>query len=206
MTSIDKIEKVVKILEKTGRVRKTNLADRLINEGNMAYDTTNNAIDEAVELGKVFREERFRKKGKIVWLTVHKDIMENEKELLEIMKKRLKEFDNRFKYVKDAFPVLSYEEKATGLDSFAFLIMHLWTAVETLWINFGQTNEWKTLVDEVKDRIPPINELMLSGSQEESLALRGHIVDSKLEVIDDLFNQQDFYLHEVHRRHQNNHQ
>ena len=203
MTSIDKIEKVVKILEKTGRLRKTDLAHRLMDEGNMAYDTANNAIDESVELGKVIREERLRKKAKIVWFTVHKDIAENEKESLESMKKRLKEFDNRFKYVKDAFPVLSYEEKANGLDSFAFLIIHLWTAVETLWINFGQTNEWKTLVDEVRDRIPPINELMLSASEEESLSLRGHIMNSKLEVIDDLFNQQDFFLHEIRRKYQN---
>ena len=68
------------------------------------------------------------------------------------------------------------------------------------------TNEWKKLVEEVKDRIPPINKLMLSGSQEESLELRRHIMESKIERIDEVFNDQDFYLHKVHRKHQNHHQ
>ena len=55
-------------------------------------------------------------------------------------------------------------------------------------------------MDEIKERIPPINELMLSGSQEESLELRRHVVESKLERMDDIFNDQDFYLHEIHRK------
>ena len=204
MAGIDKIEKVVEILQYTGKIRRTELVNRLEKEGDMQKQTAYNAIDEAVELGKVFREERFRKMEKIVYFTVHRDIIENEKELFDSMKKRLREFDNRFNYVKDAFPYLSYEEKSIGLESFDLLIMHIWITTETLWVNFGRTNEWKKLIDDVKDRIPPINELMLSGNQEESLALRGHIMNSKIEKIDEEFNNQDFYLHEVRRRHQNN--
>ena len=41
------------------------------------------------------------------------------------------------------------------------------------------------------------------ASHEESLELRRHIMDSKLEKIDEVFNDQDFYLHEIHRKHQN---
>ena len=40
----------------------------------MTKQTAHNAINEAVELGKVIREDRRRNKEKIVYFTVHRDI------------------------------------------------------------------------------------------------------------------------------------
>ena len=63
MAGIDKIEKAVEILQHTGRRRRTELVNRLMKEGPMSKDPAYDAIDEAVELGMIKREER-KKKGK----------------------------------------------------------------------------------------------------------------------------------------------
>jgi len=49
MAGIDKIEKVVKILQHTGRLRRTELVNPLEKEGDMQKQTAYDAIDEAVE-------------------------------------------------------------------------------------------------------------------------------------------------------------
>ena len=146
MAGIDKIEKVVEILQHTGRLRRTELVNRLMKEGDMSKTPAYNAIDEAERLGKIKREERKKGRELMAFYTVHFDIEEDEKEIFKSMEKRLKEFDNRFTFFKDAFSSLNLEEKAGGIESFGLLNLHIHTAVLTLWYNFGQSNEWKILM------------------------------------------------------------
>lgn len=200
MTSIDRIEKVVEILKNTGRLRRTELVNRLTMGDLMTKQTAYNAIDDAEKLGKVKREDRKREKESIVYFTVHKDIEENEQELLESMEKRLKEFDDRFDFFKDKFSRLPVEEKAAGIESFVLLHLHIYAAVQTLWNNFGQTNEWKTLLDKINSRNPPIYDLMRTCQLEEGLEIARNIIEGKIEFIDDVFNQQEEHLKEIKRK------
>jgi len=197
MAGIDKIEKVVEILQHSGRLRRTELVNRLMKEGDMQKQTAYNAIDDAKELGKIKREERRRGKELKAFYTVHFDIEENENELFASMEKRLKEFDNRFDFFKDKFSKLPVEEKATGIESFAMLHLLISSSVHSLWINFGETNEWKTLLDKVDSRNPPIYELMRTCPLEEGLHIARRKIEGKIESIDDVFNQQEEFLKEI---------
>ncbi len=199
MTSIQKIEKVEEILKNTGRLRRGELVDRLMKEGDMTKQVAYNAIDEAKELGKIKREERWKGKELKAFYTVHFDIEENEKELFELMKKRLKEFDNRFDFVKSKFSRLTLDEKAIGIESFVALHLLLYSAAHSLWINFGKTNEWKNLIDEVHSREPPIYDLMRTCTMEDGLHIARHIIETKIGAIDDVFNQQEEYLDGIAR-------
>jgi len=200
MAGIDKIEKVVEILQHTGRLRRTELVNRLMKEGDMSKTPAYNAIDDAERLGKVKREER-RKGGELMaFYTVHFDIEENEKELFKSMEKRLKEFDNRFNFIKAAFPRLTREEKAANIESFGILYLLISSSVHSLWINFGQSNEWKNLLDKVYSRNKLIYELRKTCPLEEGLHLARRHIESKIEMIDDIFNQQEARFDEIKRK------
>jgi len=200
MAGIDKIEKVVEILQHTGRFRRTELVNRLMKEGDMTKQTAYNTIDDAVELGKIKREERMKGKSLMVFYTVHFDIEENEKEAFESMKKRLKEFDIRFDFFKGRFSKVPIEEKAAGLESFAMLHLLIYSSVHSLWINFGQTNEWKRLLDKVNSRNASIYELMRTCPLEDGLHIARRLIEGKIESIDDVFNQQEEHLKEIKKR------
>jgi len=79
MTSIQRIESVEEILKNTGRLRREELKERLMKEYGMSKQGAYNAIDRAVELGKVKREDREKGKKPVVYFTVHFDIEEDEK-------------------------------------------------------------------------------------------------------------------------------
>ena len=200
MTSIERIEIVEKILQNTGRLRRNQLVESLTKDNQMANQTAYNAIDEAEKLGKIKREERRRGKELMAFYTVHFDIEKDEKELLERMEKRLKEFDNRFDFFKDKFSSLTIEEKASGIEFFGMLHLLIYSSVHSLWNNFGQTNEWKTLLYKVDSRNPPIYELMRTCPLEEGLHIARRKIEGKIESIDDVFNQQEEYLNEIKRR------
>ena len=200
MAGIDKIEKVVEILQHIGRLRRTELVNRLMKEGDMSKTPAYNAIDEAERLGKIKRAERKKGGELMVFYTVHFDIEENEKEIFKTMEKRMKEFDNRFTFFKDAFSSLNLEEKTAGIEFFVMLHLLISSSIHSIWINFGQTNEWKTLLDKVHSRNPPIYELMRTCPLEEGLHIARHLLEGKNELIDDVFNQQEEHLKEIKRR------
>jgi len=197
MASIQRIEKVEEILKNTGRLRRNQLVERLTKDGNMAVQTAYNAINEAEKLGKIKREERWKGKELKAFYTVHFDIEENENEIFASMEKRLKEFDNRFDFFKDKFSKLPIEEKAAGIESFSMLHLLIYSSVHSLWNNFGQTNEWKTLLDKVDSRNPPIYELMRTCPLEEGLHIARRKIEGKIESIDDVFNHLDDLLNEI---------
>jgi len=95
---------------------------------------------------------------------------------------------------------LPIELKAPGLEFFAMLHLLIYSSVYSLWNNFGQTNEWKTLLDKVNSRNPPIYELMRTCPLEEGLHIARRLIEGKIESVDDLFNQQVEYLNEIKRR------
>ena len=197
MASIQRIEKVEEILKNTGRLRRNQLVERLTKDGNMAIQTAYNAIDEAEKLGKIKREERWKGKELKAFYTVHFDIEQNENEIFASMEKRLKEFDNRFDFFKDKFSKLPIEEKAAGIESFSMLHLLIYSSVHSLWNNFGQTNEWKTLLDKVDSRNPPIYELMRTCPLEEGLHIARRKIEGIIESIDDVFNHLDDLLNEI---------
>ena len=199
MTSIQRIESVEEILKNTGRLRRTELVNRLMKEGDMSKQVAYNAIDEAERSGKVKREERYKGKELKAFYTVNFDIEKDEKELYENMKKRLKEFDNRFHFIKDKFSRLTLDEKAAGIESCDMLHLFLYAAVHALWINFAQTNEWKKLLDDVNSRKISINDLMRTCTMEEGRHIARHITESKISAIDIVFNQQIDYLNGIAR-------
>jgi len=79
-----------------------------------------------------------------------------------------------------------------------YLLIH--SSVFTLWNNFGQTNEWKSLLDKVTSRNIPINGLIGTCPLEEHLVVARRLIEGKVEDIDDLFNQQEEHLKEIKRR------
>ena len=67
MTSLERIEKVEDILKNEGMIQKTQLAKRLMNEYQMAYQTALNAINDAEKLGKIFSYNKKRKNQSIIY-------------------------------------------------------------------------------------------------------------------------------------------
>jgi len=192
-----RIKQVVEILKNEGRLQRNQLVKRLVKEGSMAPQTANDAIKEAVNLRQIIREEAMKGKVPIVFYTVYADIAENEKFHLDEMEKLLKQFDLRFSFFNQKFSNLSIQEKAVGIELFFQFTLHFHVTVEALWVNFGKTRKWSTLLNEVRMRNASINNLMTSGSKKEHGEIARHIIERKFWYFSEAINLLDEHLNKI---------
>jgi len=197
MDSESRIENVNEILKTVGRLRKAQLIEKIKKECQVARQTAINTIDDALKLGVIKEEKRWKGKERIIFYTVHFDIEENEKDIFEFFEKGLRQFDLRYEFFKNKFSSLTIEEKAKGLESFSQLIFQIHVATLALWHNFGRSNEWKSLLDNVDSRTIPINDMMNSGPNEEQAEIKTHILEKKTDLINDRFNSLDEFLDQI---------
>ncbi len=192
-----RVEQIVELLKNTGRVQKNQLIRLIEKEGLMSHQTASNAIDEAVRTHRIIREEKYKGKLKIVFFTVHADISENEKYHLEQLEELLKEYDARFDFFKNKFTSLSIMEKAKGIDRFALFLLHYQVTIEALWINFGKTRKWSTLLDEIRSRKISMNKLKISGSNLESGKIGRYFIERKFLYLNEAIERLDEHLNEL---------
>jgi len=193
----ERIRQVVEILKNEGRLQSNQLVNRIVDAGLMAKDTARKTIAEGVQSRQIFKEEAMKGKLKIVFYTIYPDIAENEKFQLDQMEKLLKQFDLRFAFFKKNYSKLSMEEKAAGIEAFFLFVLHFLVTVEALWGNFGKTRKWSTLLNEIRARNAPINNLMISGSKREHGEIARHIIEGKFSFLGEAINQLDEHLHKI---------
>jgi len=192
-----RVSQIVGILKELGRIQKNQLIILLEKEGLMSHQTASNAIEEAVNLHKIIREEEYRGKQKIVFLTVYSDIAKDQERVLMENKKWLKSFDARFSFFTNKFSSLSIEEKAVGIDLFSVLLLHFQVTIEALWVNFGRTRKWKTLLDKIRPRITSINNLLKSCSNKEHGMIGAYLIEGKLHHLGEMMEQTNEYLKDI---------
>jgi len=192
-----RVDQIVELLKNTGRVQKNQLIRLIEKEGLMSHQTASNAIDEAVRTHRIIREESFKGKQKIVFFTVHADIGENEKYHLEQLVELLNGYDVRFSDFKNKFANLSIIDKAKGIDRFALFLHHYQVTVEALWINFGKTKKWSTLLDEIRSRKISMNKLMISGSNLERGKIGRYVIERKFLYLNEAIELLDSHLNEL---------
>lgn len=195
--STKRVDQIVELLKNTGRLQKNQLIRLIEKEGLMSHQTASNAIDEAVRTHRIIREESFKGKQKIVFFTVHADISENEKYLLDEMEKLLEQYDTRFSFFKDKFASFSIIDKAKGVDRFFLFLFHYYVTVEALWINFGKTRKWSTLLNEIKSRQTSMNKLMISGSNLERGKIGRYVTERKFLYLNEAIELLDSHLNEL---------
>ncbi len=194
---LKRVEQIVELLKNTGRVQKNQLIRLIEKEGLMSHQTASNAIDEAVSTHRIIREESFKGKLKIVFFTVHGDISENEKYLLDEMEKLLEQFDLGFKFFKEKFPSLSITDKMKGIDRFFLFLQHYYVTIDALWGLFGKTRKWSTLLNEIKDRHTFMNKLMGSGSNLEYGKIGRYVTERKFLYLNEAIELLDKHLNEL---------
>jgi len=200
MSDIAKIEKTEGVLKNTGRLRQADLIKKIEKECQVTYVTARKIIKDAVKLGRIKEEERKRGKEQVLYYTVHFDIEEDEKNIFEFCERGLKQFDFRFDFFKDKFANLTTDEKIKGLKSFELLFLRLHTATLALFHNFGRVNEWQVLLDKINSRIRPMNDLMHLVPVEEQAIIKMHIMEKKVDLINDAFIDLDKFLYELKGR------
>lgn len=174
-----RVDQIVELLENTGRLQKNQLIKLIEEKGLMSHMTASRAIDEAVRTHRIIREEAHKGNLKIVFLTVHSDISENEKYHLDQLEELLEGYDVRFNDFKDKLANLSIIEKAKIIDGFALFLFHYQVTVEALWINFGKTRKWATLLSEIRSRKISMNKLMSSASNLERGKIGRYVIERK---------------------------
>ena len=114
--------------------------------------------------------------------------------------------DNTYDYLwfldffKDKFANLTTDEKIKGLKSFELLFLRLHIATLALFHNFGRVNEWQVLLDKINSRIRPMNDLMHLVPVEEQVIIKKHIMEKKVDLINDAFIDLDKFLYELKGR------
>ena len=196
---IDRVGLIVDVLKKSGRIQRVDLINHPEVKKKMSHATASKAIGEGVIHNKIIREEEIANTGKqkIVFLTVYSDIAKDQERVLMQNEKWLKSFDARFSFFTNKFSSLSIEEKAVGIDLFSVLLLHFQVTIEALWVNFGKTRKWKTLLDEVRPRITSINNLLKSCSNKEHGMIGAYLIEGKLHHLGEMMEQTNEYLKEI---------
>ena len=192
-----RVDQIVELLKNTGRVQKNQLIRLIVKEGLMSHMTASKTIDEAVNTHRIIREDSFKGNIKIAFFTVHKDISENEKYHLDQLEELLKGFDERFSFFKDKFASFSIKEKFMGIDRFALFLLHYQVTIESLWINFGKTRKWSTLLNEIKSRKISMNKLMTSGSNLERGKIGRYVIERKFLYLNEAIELLDEHLNDL---------
>ena len=153
MTDRKRINLVVEILKKEGRLSKNDLIRRLEKQGPMARQTASNAIDDAVESQRIFRQDDvIGQKQHIVLLDITPEIGIWENQLYETVKNIFEKFDTRFSFFDEKYSSLSVDDKAEGVYVLSYLMTHIGSIVQLLELGFRKTEKWTNLKKEVFKR------------------------------------------------------
>jgi len=197
MVGKERIKEVVRVLKPAGRLQRNQLVRKIVEEGLMSHQTASDAIDEAVKSHSIFRQEDYKGKQKIVWLSIFQDMEKIELSLLEELEKKIQEFDLKFGIYKDKFRKLSIEQKAEGADVFHFLFRNIVVVVEQLEWVFGKTRRWSGFLKKVRTRQDEFIKLASLVSPEVQVQISHHMLTQNMMDVEDAFDEADEYLEDI---------
>ena len=90
MATKEQIKQILEIVKKYGRIQRSQLIKQIEQEGLMSHQTTSNVINEAVKFQRLFRQEDYKGKQKIVWYSVNENIIKAEEHLKQELDKNIK--------------------------------------------------------------------------------------------------------------------
>jgi len=200
MATKEQIKQILEIVKKHGRIQRVQLIKQIEQKGLMSHQTTSNVIDEAIKFQRLFRQEDYKGKQKIVWYSVNEDIHKAEEHLKEELDKNIKKFDSNFAIFIEKYPKLSLEQKADGVDHFSFLFRTLVETINHLTIAFQETSYWKKLFKEFRESGHVKFQKLASTESLESLGyISLHLLSQLFEDVNDAFEGAEEYLKELNR-------
>ena len=198
MESKDRIQQIIKIVRKYGRIQRNRLI-RIIEQDNlMSHQTATNAINEAVKNHRLYRQEDHKGKVKIVWYSINEDVTKAEEMFKLELNKIIKNFDLKFSIFTEKYPKLSLHKKSEGIDAFSYLFRNILVIIEHLHDSFGQTTYWRKLLKEIKETYSIEFQKITST---ESIKDLGHmslyLLSSRLSDVNNAFDDAEKYLKEL---------
>ncbi len=198
MVSRNRVKQVVNVLKKAGRVQKNQLIRSVVEEGLMSHQTASDAIDDAVKSNRIFRQEDFKGKQKIVWLSVYENIQKAEEALKVEMEIILNKFDSQYQIFENKYHELSIEEKTDGIDALTFLLKSIIVTIEHLHEAYQKTRYWDDLLTETRiGRIMPFRELAKLETEENVTQISLNLISYKFDDIDFSFDDVEEYLEKL---------
>lgn len=199
MVARERIKQIVGILKTDGRMQRSKLIKRLEEEGIMSHQTASNTIDEAVKLHKIFRQEDFKGKQKIVWLDINQDIRKWEEQLFAFLEVLIKKYDEKFSIFKNKFSSLSLEEKADGVDAYTYCYRNLIVIVEELVEMFHKTSSWSNMLSDLTSMQKGFIHLASTVKKEEATYISGYLLTEHIADLEDASKDVDKYLKEINK-------
>jgi len=198
MATKEQIKQVLEIVKKYGRIQRSRLIKQIEQEGLMSHQTTSNVIDEAVKFQRLFRQEDYKGKQKIVWYSVNEDIKKGEDNLKQELDKNIRKFNSDFTIFIEKYPKLSLEQKADGVDQFSLLFRTILETINHLSFAFGETSYWKKLLKEFREsKQVEFQKLASTESFENRGRISIYLISQLLEDVNDAFEGAEEYLKEL---------
>ena len=198
MVDRKRINLVVEILKKEGRLAKNELIRKLEKKGPMARQTASNAIDNAVESKWIFRQDDvIGKKQHIVLLDISPEIGIWENQLYEDIIEIVEKFDKRFSIFKDKFSSLSIEDKAEAVYMLSYLMNHIAVTVEQLELGFRKTEKWSNLKKELIKKGEGFVKQTTTLSKQEQEQISLYLLSQHFLDVKDDFEDVEEFLKEI---------
>jgi len=198
MVDRSRINLVVEILKKEGRLPKNELIRQLEKKGPMARQTASNAIDTAVESQRIFRQDDvIGKKQHIVLLDITPEIAIWENHLYDLIRKNVDKLYTRFSIFKDKFSSLSIEEKSEGVYVFSYLMNHIAVLVELVELGWRKTEKWSNLKIEIIKKGEEFVKLSTSLTKEEQVPITLYMLSQRFLDVKDDFEEVEDFLKEI---------
>lgn len=198
MVDKERIKLVIEILEKEGRLTKNELIRRLKKEGSMARQTASNAIDEAVDIHRIYRQDDVRgQKQHIVFLDISPDISKIEKHYFQELELLLKKFDEKFSIFRDKYSSLSIENRGDGIDTYRYLYRNINMLIEWVYHSFNETKQWKDMFDNSISKWKEFNKLAKTETKDDAVKIGAFLIGQHFLDVKDAFEDVDEYLNYI---------
>ena len=195
-----RIKLILKILKKEERLIKNDLIERLESKGKLSRQTAINAIDMAVKLEQIIREEDVRGKLPIVWLSIPPEFRKADHQYIKAVERIIELYNENFSAFRDRYESLSIDNREEGVELFQYFFRGIVVIVELMMESFKETKRWTEFMDYLKSQQEEFKKLASTETEEDidriaSYILREHFFDVS-ETLEDI----QYYLMEINRK------
>ena len=164
----------------------------------MARQTASNAIDNAVESQRIFRQDDvIGQKQHIVLLDISPEIGIWENQLYETVKNVFEKFDTRFSFFDEKYSSLSVDDKAEGVYVLSYLMTHIGSIVQLLELGFRKTEKWTNLKKEVFKRGEKFVKQSTTIPKPDLEQISLYILSQNMLDVKDDFDEADEFLKQI---------
>ena len=196
MVKKSNVKRVIDALEEIGRMTKTKAVTEIMKKTDLSRQTVLNAIDIGIGMNKILTEDDYRGRLKIIWISTTSQASEIEKITINQINDLFTGYDERFELFKNNLNNLTMEERADGIDAFAYFLIMAKILISAYSFLYGKTRKWTNLLAILDKRMATNQELIFNVKEKDVLKIVSTMVENRAFDVVNAYEDIDEFLKE----------